>query len=72
MAPSVTRFHRASPASSHGVSLIDITEATLSRAESFDIVKLGSLDAIPLSAADSLMPDLDILVTYDRELAAAA
>jgi hypothetical protein len=54
------------------VSLIDITEATLSRAESFDIVKLGSLDAIPLSAADSLMPDLDILVTYDRELAAAA
>jgi predicted nucleic acid-binding protein len=44
----------------------------LSRAISYRLPRLGSLDAIHLASADPFRSDLTELVTYDQELAKAA
>lgn len=55
-----------------GVYLIDLTSMVLSRAMSYRLPRLGSLDAIHLASADPFRTDLTELVTYDLELAKAA
>lgn len=55
-----------------GVYLIDVTSTVLSRARSYGIRRLGSLDAIHLATADPFLPELTGFVTYDVELAAAS
>ena len=55
-----------------GVYLIDVTSTVLTRARSYGIRRLGSLDAIHLATADPFVSELTGLVTYDAELAAAA
>lgn len=55
-----------------GIYLIDLTSMVLSRAMSYRLPTLGSLDAIHLASADPFRTDLTNLVTYDRELAKAA
>jgi uncharacterized protein len=55
-----------------GLYLLDVTSTVLSRAQSYGIRRLGSLDAIHLATADPFLPELTGLVTYDGELAAAA
>ena len=55
-----------------GVFLVDLTSTVLSRAMSYRLPRLGSLDAIHLASADPFRTDLTELVTYDLELAKAA
>jgi predicted nucleic acid-binding protein len=55
-----------------GVYLVDITSAVLTRARSYGIRRLGSLDAIHLATADPFLTELADFVTYDHELALAA
>lgn len=55
-----------------GVYLVDVTSTVLARAVSYQVPKLGSIDAIHLSSADPFRMELTELVTYDRELALAA
>ncbi len=55
-----------------GVYLVDLTSMVLSRAISYRLPRLGSLDAIHLASADPFRSDLTELVTYDQELAKAA
>jgi predicted nucleic acid-binding protein len=55
-----------------GVYLIDLTSMVLSRAMSYRLPRLESLDAIHLASADPFRTDLTELVTYDLELAKAA
>jgi uncharacterized protein len=55
-----------------GVYLIDLTSTVLSRAMSYRLPRLGSLDAIHLASADPFRTDVTQLVTYDLELAKAA
>jgi uncharacterized protein len=55
-----------------GLYLLDLTSTVLTRAQSYSIRKLGSLDAIHLASADPFLPELTGFVTYDGELAAAA
>lgn len=55
-----------------GVFLVEMTTSVLTRARSVPVRRLGTLDAIHLASAEALAPDLESLVTYDRELAAAA
>ena len=55
-----------------GLYLLDLTSTVLTRAQSYGIRKLGSLDAIHLASADPFRPELTGIVTYDGELAAAA
>jgi uncharacterized protein len=55
-----------------GVYLVDVTSTVLTRARSYGIRRLGSLDAIHLATADPFVPELTGLVTYDVELAAAS
>jgi len=55
-----------------GLYLLDLTSTVLTRAQSYGIRKLGSLDAIHLASADPFRPELTGFVTYDGELAAAA
>lgn len=55
-----------------GLFLFEITPAVLTRARSVPVRRLGTLDAIHLATAEALGPDLESLVTYDGELAAAA
>ena len=55
-----------------GLYLVDVTSTVLTRAQSYGIRKLGSLDALHLATADPFRPELTGLVTYDLELAAAS
>lgn len=55
-----------------GLFLVDVTSTVLTRARSYGIRKLGSLDAIHLATADPFLDELTGFVTYDAELAAAA
>ena len=55
-----------------GLYLVDVTSTVLTRARSYGIRQLGSLDAIHLATADPFVPELTGLVTYDAELAAAS
>ena len=55
-----------------GLFLIDVTSTVLTRARSYGIRRLGSLDALHLATADPFLADLTAFVTYDGELAAAA
>jgi uncharacterized protein len=55
-----------------GLFLVDVTSTVLTRARSYGIRRLGSLDAIHLATADPFLADLTGFVTYDAELAAAA
>jgi predicted nucleic acid-binding protein len=55
-----------------GVFLVDVTSTVLTRARSYGIRRLGSLDAIHLATADPFLAEVTGFVTYDAELAAAA
>ena len=55
-----------------GLFLIDITSTVLTRARSYGIQRLGSLEAIHLATADPFLAEVTGFVTYDAELAAAA
>lgn len=55
-----------------GLYLVDVTSTVLTRARSYGIRRLGSLDAIHLATADPFLADVTNFVTYDAELAAAA
>ena len=55
-----------------GLFLADVTSTVLTRARSYGIRRLGSLDAIHLATADPFLPELTAFVTYDTELAEAA
>ena len=55
-----------------GLYLVDVTSTVLTRARSYGIRRLGSLDAIHLATADPFLAELTSFVTYDAELAAAA
>lgn len=55
-----------------GLFLIDVTSTVLTRARSYGIRRLGSLDAVHLATADPFLSELTGFVTYDAELAAAA
>ena len=55
-----------------GVYVVDLTSTVLSRAMSYRLTRLGSLDAIHLASADPFRAELSAFVTYDQELAKAA
>ena len=55
-----------------GLFLVDVSSTVLTRARSYGIRRLGSLDAIHLATADPFLTELTGFVTYDAELAAAA
>jgi predicted nucleic acid-binding protein len=55
-----------------GLYLLDLTSTVLTRAQSYGIRKLGSLDAIHLASANPFLPELTGFVTYGAELADAA
>jgi len=55
-----------------GLYLVDVTSTVLTRARSYGVRRLGSLDAIHLATADPFLTELTGFVTYDQELAAAA
>lgn len=55
-----------------GLFLVDVTSTVLTRARSYGIRRLGSLDAIHLATADPFLSEVTDFVTYDDELATAA
>ena len=55
-----------------GVYIIDLSSTVLDRARSYQVAKLGSLDAIHLASADPFRTELTEFVTYDGELTTAA
>jgi uncharacterized protein len=55
-----------------GLFLVDVTSTVLTRARSYGIRRLGSLDAIHLATADPFLGEITAFVTYDGELADAA
>ena len=55
-----------------GLFLVDVTSTVLTRARSYGIQRLGSLDAIHLATADPFLAEVTDFVTYDAELATAA
>lgn len=55
-----------------GLFLVDVTSTVLTRARSYGIQRLGSLDAIHLATADPFLAEVTAFVTYDGELASAA
>jgi predicted nucleic acid-binding protein len=55
-----------------GIYLADLSSTVLERARSYQVARLGSLDAIHLATADPFRTDLTDFVTYDGELSAAA
>jgi predicted nucleic acid-binding protein len=55
-----------------GLFLVDVTSTVLTRARTYGIRRLGSLDAIHLATADPFLADVTDFVTYDAELADAA
>jgi uncharacterized protein len=55
-----------------GVYVVDLTSVVLARAISYQVRRLGSLDAIHLASAEPFRSDLSDFVSYDQELAKAA
>ena len=55
-----------------GVYLVDLTSTVLSRAITYRVPRLGSLDAIHLASAEPFRTELTEFVTYDHELTTAA
>ncbi len=55
-----------------GVYVVDLSSTVLDRARSYQVAKLGSLDAIHLATADPFRTELTDFVTYDSELSSAA
>lgn len=55
-----------------GIYVVDLSTTVLDRARSYQVVKLGSLDAIHLATADPFRTELTDFVTYDTELTTAA
>jgi uncharacterized protein len=55
-----------------GLYLVDVTSTVLTRARSYGLRRLGSLDALHLATADPFQAELTGFVTYDAELAEAA
>jgi predicted nucleic acid-binding protein len=55
-----------------GLFLVDVTSTVLTRARSYGVRRLGSLDAIHLATANLFLAEVTAFVTYDGELAAAA
>lgn len=55
-----------------GVYVVDLSTTVLDRARSYQLAKLGSLDAIHLATADPFRTELTDFVTYDGELTTAA
>ena len=55
-----------------GVHIADLSSTVLDRARSYQVAKLGSLDAIHLATADPFRTELTDFVTYDAELTSAA
>jgi predicted nucleic acid-binding protein len=55
-----------------GLFLVDVSSTVLTRARSYGIRRLGSLDAIHLATADPFLAEVTEFVTYDAELSAAA
>lgn len=55
-----------------GVDQIILGGEVMTRAASYEIQRLGTLDAIHLATADPLCNELDGFLTYDKELTAAA
>jgi predicted nucleic acid-binding protein len=55
-----------------GIYIVDLSSTVLDRARSYQVAKLGSLDAIHLATADPFRTELTDFVTYDSELTTAA
>ncbi|HEX9342303.1 MAG TPA: PIN domain-containing protein [Actinomycetota bacterium] len=55
-----------------GVYVLELSGTVLDRARSYQVAKLGSLDAIHLATADPFRGELTRFITYDGELASAA
>lgn len=55
-----------------GVEQINLNGEVLARAAAYEVLRLGTLDAIHLATADPLRRELDGFLSYDKELAAAA
>lgn len=55
-----------------GVYVVDLSSTVLDRARSYQVARLGSLDAIHLATADPFRAELTDFVTYDVELTGAA
>jgi predicted nucleic acid-binding protein len=55
-----------------GLFLVDVSSTVLTRARSYGIRRLRSLDAIHLATADPFLAEVTEFVTYDAELSAAA
>jgi hypothetical protein len=55
-----------------GVYVVDLSSTVLDRAHSYQVAKLGSLDAIHLATADPFRTEPTDFVTYDSELTTAA
>lgn len=54
-----------------GTDQIVLDEDVLTRAATYEVAKLGTLDAIHLATAEPLAAELDGFVTYDKELTEA-
>lgn len=54
------------------MTLLRVSPGLLRRAGELDPAELRSLDAIHVAAAESLAPDLGVVVTYDLRVQAAA
>ena len=55
-----------------GIYIVDLSSTVLDRARSYQVAKLGSLDAIHLATADPFRTELTDFVTYEAELTTAA
>jgi predicted nucleic acid-binding protein len=55
-----------------GLHTVGVTSAILTRAATYRLPRLGSLDAIHLATAEPFHDELTAFVTYDRQLARAA
>lgn len=73
---AVRRFDPSLTVSARAVldvfTIIQLSTSTFERAALLDPPELRSLDALHLSAALSIGDDLDVIITYDERLAAAA
>ena len=54
------------------IALVDVDRRILAAAAALEPVDLRTLDAIHLATALAVREELDVLVTYDRRLRAAA
>jgi uncharacterized protein len=55
-----------------GIYLVDLTSTVLTRATTYRVAKLGTLDSIHLASAEPFRAELTEFVTYDLELSEAA